>query len=119
MAGIFKDVVLRWYMSFPRTYVLSYSDLAKKIMRYFSASKHRKVSTTSLFNVRKAQSESLREYMACFNEEIIKVFHLNQEIFVRAFQNKLWDGHLNESLAQKSASNMEEAMNRADCYIKG
>lgn len=40
-------------------------------------------------------------------------------MFVGAFQNSLRVGHFNESLAQKSGSNMEEVMNRIDCYVNG
>lgn len=69
--------LLRWYMSLPHHSVVSYQDLTKKMVHHFSVSKHCKVSTTSLFNVRQAQSESLREYSARFNEEIIKVSHPN------------------------------------------
>lgn len=50
MVRTFKDVVLRWYMSLPRAYVLGYSGLARKMVQYFSANKHRKVSSNSLFN---------------------------------------------------------------------
>lgn len=85
MAGTFKDVVLRLYMSFPGASVLGYVDLAKKMVQHFSASQHRKVSTTTLLNLRQAQPESLRLYLARFNEETIKISHSNQDMFVRAF----------------------------------
>lgn len=39
-------------------------------------------------------------------------------MFVEAFQNGLKFGHFNESLAQKSSTNMDEVMNIAECYIK-
>lgn len=39
------------YMSLPRFLVVSYLDLSRKMIHQFSASKHHKVSTTSLFNV--------------------------------------------------------------------
>lgn len=49
--------------------------------------------------------------MARFNEEIIKVSHPNQEMFVGAFQKGLKVGHFNESLAQKSATSMVLQLN--------
>lgn len=51
MVGTFKNVALHWNLNFTRTSVLRYSDLAKKMVQHFSTNKHRKVSTTSLFNV--------------------------------------------------------------------
>ena len=92
IAGTFKDVALRWYMSLPRLSITSYRDLTKKLIQHFSASKRRRVSTTTLFGVRQKQSEPLREYPARFNEETLKVSHPNQELFVGAFQNGLRAG---------------------------
>lgn len=76
-----------------------YEDLTKKMIQHFLTSKHRKVSTTSLFNVRQGHAESLWEYMARFNKEKIKVSHMNKEMFVGAFQHGLKAGQFNESLA--------------------
>lgn len=98
MSGTFKDVALCWYMSLPRLSITGYQDLTRKTVQHFSANKHRKVTTVSLFNVRQGPSEPLQEYMARLNEETIKVSHLNQEMFVGAFQNGLTVGHFNESL---------------------
>lgn len=98
MVGTFKEGALRWYMSLPQFLVVSYQDLTKKMVQHFSASEHRKVSTTSLLNVRKGHSESLREYLVRFNKETIKVFHSNHEMFVWEFQHCLKVGQFNESL---------------------
>lgn len=108
MAGTLKEAVLRWYMSLPKHYVTSYQDLTKKLIHQFSANKHHKVSTTSLFNVRQGQEETLKEYLARFNEDTIKVSHPNQEMFVGAFQKGLKVRHFNESLAQKLVKIMED-----------
>lgn len=81
-AKTFKEGALRWYMSLSRFLVINYQDLTKKMVQHFSATKLRKVSTTSLFNIRQGHVEYLREYTPRFNEETIKVSHLNQEMFV-------------------------------------
>jgi hypothetical protein len=119
LAGTFSDAALRWYMNLPRFSILSYQDMTRKLTQQFSASRHRKVSATSLFNVRQGHNESLRDYLARFNDTTIKVTNPNQEVFVGAFQNGLRAGQFNESLAQKPADSMEEIMARAECYIKG
>lgn len=118
MARTFKDVALCWYMSLSRLSVTSYQDLTKRMVQHFSANKLRKVTTTSLFNVRQGPSKSLQEYMARFNKETIKVSHPNQEIFVGAFQNDMKVDDFNESLAQKLSTSMEEVMSIAECYVK-
>lgn len=40
-------------------------------------------------------------------------------MFVKTLQNGLRAGHFNDSLAPKPTSNMDEVMNRPNCYIKG
>jgi len=119
LAGTFNDAALRWYMNLPRFSIISYHDMIQKLSQQFSASRHRKVSSNNLFNVRQGQSESLRNYLARFNDSTIKVSNPNQELFVGAFQNGLRAGQFNESLAQKPADSMEEIISWAECYIKG
>ena len=38
IAGTFKDVALRWFMSLPQLSITSYQDLTKKLIQHFSAS---------------------------------------------------------------------------------
>ncbi|XP_050895535.1 uncharacterized protein LOC127102173 [Lathyrus oleraceus] len=118
MDDTFKEGALRWYMSLPRFSIVSYQDSTKMMVQDFSANKHRKVSTTSLFNVRQGHSESLREYLARFNEETIKVSHLNQEMFVWAFQHGLKVWQFNESSVQKSTSSMNDVITIEEFYIE-
>jgi hypothetical protein len=74
---------------------------------------------TSLFNLRKNQLELLHEYPARFSEATIQVLNPNHKMFVVVFHNGLKVGHFNESLAQKSATLMQEIIKRDECYIKG
>lgn len=119
MEGTFKDMELHWYRSLPRLSIIGYLDLTMKMVQYFSSNKHRKLTTTNLFNVLQGPSESPREYTVLFNEDTIKLSHLNQEMFVGAFQNGLKVNHFNKSLAHKLATNMEEVMNREKHDVKG
>ena len=59
MVRTFKEGALRWFMNLPRCSVISYKDFTKKMVQHFSASKHTKVSTNNLFNVRQGYSNPL------------------------------------------------------------
>jgi len=118
-AGTLCDTSLRWYMNLPLFSIVGYQDLTRKLIQQFSASKHHKVSSTSLFNIRQKENETLRDYLARFNDATIKLSNPNQELFVGAFQNGSRAGQFNESLAQKPVDSMEEIMARAECCIKG
>ena len=119
LAGTFSDVALRWYISLPLFFIVRYQDMIRKLSQQFSVSRHRKVSSNSLFNVRQRLSESLQNYLARFNDSTIKASNPNQELFVGAFKNNLKVDQFNKSLARKPADSMKEIMARTECYIKG
>lgn len=52
-------------------------------------------------------------------DDTIKMINLNQEMFIKVFQNKLKAWHLNEPLTQKPSHSIEEIMAMAKCYLKG
>lgn len=115
----FKDVVLRWYMGLPRASITNYQELVKKLVHQFPAICHRKMSITSLFNIRSCPPKSLREYLSHINETTIMVVPPNQEIFMGVFHNGVKVGHFNESLTQKPSLSLVEVVTKAECYIKG
>jgi hypothetical protein len=79
--------------------VTGYTNFHKKLTHQFFGSKHVQVTATALFGIRQRHGESLREFLARFSEETIKVTNPNQEMFVVAFLNGLKAGQFNESLA--------------------
>lgn len=90
-----------------------------KLVHQFTASCHRKMFITSLFNIYKSPSESLRDYLSHFNKATIKVVPPNQEILMGAFQNGLKLDHFNESLTQNPMLPLADVVSRVGCYIKG
>ncbi|MCI01455.1 gag-pol polyprotein [Trifolium medium] len=93
LSGTLKEAALRWYMGLPNNSISSYEDFHRKFIHQFAGTR--------------------------FSEATIQVSNPNQEMFVAAFHNGVKAGHFNESLAQKSASSMQEIIKRAECYIKG
>jgi len=85
LAGTLTDAALCWYMNLPRFSIIGYQDMTRKLIQQFSASRHRKVPATSLFNVRQGHNKSLRDYLGRFNDPTVKVTNPNQEVFVGAF----------------------------------
>lgn len=77
------------------------------------------MSIISLINIRQGPSKSLRDYLTRFNESTTRVFAVNQEMSVGAFQNGPKVGYFNESLAQNSSLTLDEVVTGAECYIKG
>lgn len=82
LSSTFKEELLRWYMGLPLLSFISYQDFVKNLVHQFATTKNRKTIATSLFNIRQDPSESLREYLAHFNEVTINVVYHNQEMLI-------------------------------------
>lgn len=115
--GTSRDATLRWYMGIPRASLVNYMDMVKKLVHQFSTNRHKKTSTTNIFNIWQGPSKILRDYLAWFNEATIRVVPLNQEFFLGEFQNKLKTGHFNEFLVHKLALSLAEVVTKVKCYI--
>lgn len=105
-------------MGLSRTSINVYHKV-KKLLHQFAASRHKKMSTTSLFNILQDPSESLKYYPSRFNEATIRVIPHKQEIFVETFQNGINACPFNEPLAQKSSLSLAKVVTRTECYVKG
>lgn len=104
-------------MALPRFSFTTCQDLVKNLVNSFVASIHRKMYATNIFNILQGTFESLKEYLALFNEVAIKVIHPNQKMFVGAFQNGLKSIHFNEYLVQRLLASLDEVMTHPECYI--
>lgn len=118
LSRAFRDTTLRWYICLLRLYITNYRDMVKKLIHQFATSTHGKMVTTSLFNISQGTSESLREYLAYFNDDTIKVINPNQKMFEATFNNRLKVRHFNKSLAQRPSSFLSEVITRIEWYIK-
>lgn len=84
LSSNFINVALRWYTDLPRAFMKSYQELVRNPVHQFAASRDRKMSTTSKFNILQGQSELLRDYLVRINEATIRVIPSNQEMFIEA-----------------------------------
>lgn len=73
----FRDATMRWYTCLSQVSLTSYLNLVKKLIPQFTASRHRELTSTSLFNILPCPLESLREYLTHFKEVTIKVICRN------------------------------------------
>lgn len=59
----FRDTTLQWYMGLSRISISNYQKLVKKILHQFATSRHKKISTTSVFYIQQGPSKSIRDYL--------------------------------------------------------
>ncbi|XP_052171495.1 uncharacterized protein LOC127787474 [Diospyros lotus] len=86
------------------------------LAHYAPLKRHRK-SSMALVNTKQNQGESLRDFVARFNEEALSIDEFDQWIAMVALQNGLRDGPFAQSLAKTPPRTFTEALTRANKYI--
>lgn len=117
LSRTFRGVTLWWYMGQPRIFITSYQDLVKKLVHQFITSRHIKIISIDLFNIRQGPYYSIRKYFIHFNEVKIKVLH--SKIFIRAFQYGLRTRHFNEVLAHRPTTSLGKVVTHVKCCLNG
>ncbi|RDX82515.1 hypothetical protein CR513_36686, partial [Mucuna pruriens] len=111
-----RGVALQWMMNLPPRSIHVFSDLAGLFLSQFAANKPKRLEMANLFDIKQAGGESLKSYMACFNDATAKVNDPDQKFFVKAFQKGLRVGPFSDAL-QKPTS-MEEIRVRAEKHVE-
>lgn len=70
-------------------------------------------------DIKQGPGETLKAYLARFNENTIKVREPNQRTLLSASVKGVRSGSFNNSLEQWQPTSMDEVRRRAECYING
>ncbi|XP_052209289.1 uncharacterized protein LOC127812798 [Diospyros lotus] len=84
---------------------------------HYASLKHHQKSSMTLVNIKQNQCESLRDFVARFNEEALSIDKFDQRIAMVAFKNGLRVGSFAQSLAKTSPGTFTEVLARANKYI--
>ncbi|RDX99077.1 hypothetical protein CR513_17926, partial [Mucuna pruriens] len=116
--GTLRGVVLQWMMNLPPRSISTFSDLANVFLSQFAANKPKRLEVADLFDIKQAVGESLKSYMARFNDATVGVNDPDQKFFVKAFQKGLRVGPFSDALALQKLMSMEEIRLRAEKHIE-
>ncbi|XP_056691673.1 uncharacterized protein [Spinacia oleracea] len=93
-----KGLSLIWFNKHvPKGSIKIYSELEKVFISQFAAGRRHQKTSVNLMAVRQGETETLRNYIKRFNEEVLKIYNLKDETKV---------------------SNLEEAMEKAQMHIQ-
>ncbi|RDY07417.1 hypothetical protein CR513_08479, partial [Mucuna pruriens] len=98
--------------------IQTFSNLAGSFVSQFVANKIKKLQVTDLFDIKQAKGESLKSYLARFNNATVLVDDPNQKFFMKAFQKGLRTGPFSDALALKGPTSMEEIRARAEKHVE-
>lgn len=71
----FMDAALRWYNGLPCAFINNYHELIKRLVHQFPTSNHKKMSTTSLFNIHQGPPEPPRDNFARLRKPPLELSH--------------------------------------------
>ncbi|RDX91698.1 hypothetical protein CR513_26280, partial [Mucuna pruriens] len=116
--GTLRGVALQWIMNLPPRSIYAFNDLASMFLSQFAANKPKRLEVVDLFDIRQAGGESLKIYMARFNDATVRVNDPDQKFFVKAFHKGLRVGPFSDALALQKPTSMEEIRLRAEKHIE-
>ncbi|RDX83256.1 hypothetical protein CR513_35849, partial [Mucuna pruriens] len=105
-------------MNLPPRSIYAFNDLANVFLSQFAANKPKRLEVADLFDIRQTGGESLKSYMARFNDATVRVDDPDQKFFVKAFQKGLRVGPFSDALALQKPTSMEEIRLRAEKHIE-
>ncbi|RDX75707.1 hypothetical protein CR513_44383, partial [Mucuna pruriens] len=105
--GTLRGVALQWIMNLPPRSIYAFSDLAGLFLSQFAANKPKCLEVADLFDIKQAGGESLKSYMARFNDATMRVNDLDQKFFFKAFQKGLRVGPFSDAWPFRSLRKRE------------
>ncbi|XP_052204114.1 uncharacterized protein LOC127809395 [Diospyros lotus] len=106
-----------WYSCLPHHFINSWEELKTCFLAHYAPLKGHQKSSMALVNIKQNQGESLRDFVARFNEEALSIDEFDQRIAMVALQNGLRAGPFAQSLAKTLPRTFTEALTRANKYI--
>ncbi|RDX74378.1 hypothetical protein CR513_45879, partial [Mucuna pruriens] len=65
--GTLRGVAMQWMATLPPRSIQTFKDLASSFLSQFAANKVKRLEVADLFDIKQAEGESLKKYLACFN----------------------------------------------------
>ncbi|RDY04806.1 hypothetical protein CR513_11441, partial [Mucuna pruriens] len=116
--GTLRGVAMHWMATLPARSIQTFSDLANSFVSQFAAHRVKRLEMSNLFDIKQDREESLKSFLAWFNNATIRVDDPDQKFFVKAFQKGLRVGPFNDALALRRPVSMEEIRAHAEKHIK-
>ncbi|XP_052206769.1 uncharacterized protein LOC127811096 [Diospyros lotus] len=106
-----------WYSCLSHRSINHWEELKTCFLAHYVPLKRHRKSSMALVSIKQNQGESLRDFVARFNEEALSIDKFDQRIAMVALQNGLRAGPFAQSLAKTPPRTFTEALARANKYI--
>ena len=111
-----KGVARIWFGKIPPSTIANFEQLNKGFVCHFIRGQRHKKPTRHLLNIHQAKEESLRQYMMCFNKELLQVDEAKDQVILTTFQARLLLGDFFFSITNSSPKTVVELLHKAQKY---
>ncbi|XP_058078215.1 uncharacterized protein LOC131226641 [Magnolia sinica] len=105
-----------WYRQLKPKTIGSFAELSRLFLTQLISRKKSRKPTTHLFTLRQGNKESLKDFIACFNEEELLVDDYNNKMTLSAMFNGLKEGKFIFSIRKNLPTTLAELISRAQKY---
>ena len=81
----FQGPALQWYTNLANNSIFSFTQLTDTFMEQFASIKNLEKLSGDLYHIQQRRTESLKDYVGCFNREKVSIPLCNQETAVDVF----------------------------------
>ncbi|KAG8380678.1 hypothetical protein BUALT_Bualt06G0040800 [Buddleja alternifolia] len=106
-----------WFTNLPTGCIVNYLQFIHKFDYHFSSKRKYAKSEVHLFSIKQKEDENLQIFVDHFNDEVVDVQGLTNEIKINLMINALKMGPFADALIRDRLSDMEELMMIAQKYI--
>ncbi|RDY09599.1 hypothetical protein CR513_06007, partial [Mucuna pruriens] len=112
-----RGVAMQSFLGLSPKTIHTFNDLVTTFVSYFAANRA-KLEVTDLFDIKQAKEESLKKYLACFNNKMVQVNNPDQKICTKAYQKGLQVGQFSVSLALRRSTSIGEIRTKAEKHVE-
>ena len=112
-----KGTTRVWFGKLPSGTIANFYQLNKGFVCHFIGGERHKKPTKHLLNIHQAEGESLRQYMTCFNKELLQVDEAEDQVILMTFQAGLIPGDFFFSITKSSPKIVAELLHKAQRYM--
>ncbi|XP_018466684.2 uncharacterized protein LOC108838220 [Raphanus sativus] len=110
---------LQWYINLPTGSIASFAALSDKFVEQFACSRHLEKRSDDLYEIQQYRNESLRSYIARFNQEKVSIPECNADTAISALKKGLLpEGELYKELTKYRCGDMADVLSRAWAQVR-
>ncbi|XP_059658660.1 uncharacterized protein LOC132304983 [Cornus florida] len=106
-----------WFNKLKPGTIETFEELSKRFIGHFIAGQKHRRPATYLLTVKQQKGESLRDYIGCFNTEMLQVEEADGKVALAAFMGGLQTSRFLFSLSEEPPTNMAELLVRAKKHM--